>query len=564
MRIVCHVSFGKGTYLVFKRGKNMMKFFKQRTPMIDDSDASLVMHSLGGDRYAFCEIVSRYQNLLCSVAYSAIGDIKLSEDLAQEAFIEAWKKLDTLRDPEKLKSWLCGILRFKVSHFRRKEENQPIKNASELDEQGNHTQKNAELDHAMIIEQEQALLWKTLNTMDETYREPLVLFYREQQSVERVAAELDLSTDTVKQRLSRGRKLLKSAMNTFVEEALEKSKPGVVFTTTIFTIISDIAPPAKAAVFGAGAMKTSSLFKLGTVFTFLAIFSGFISSFFGLRAGLDQSRTVNERRLVIKSVMLFFSFALLFVIAMLALKHYVYADHASAKVMAVTSQIVVFAFIACYLYLAVAMIAAQKTLRKHERLFHPDAFLHESDQTSSTQREYISKLKVFGIPLVHIQFSIPEQSDKAAFGWIAGGSYAKGLLFAWGGVAVAPVSVGIISIGVFTIGAIGVGVFSLGTVAIGLIAFGASAVGFKAYSSLSSLGWESALSGGFAIAKDGAIGAIAFAEQANNEFAADIVKLMLFEQYYYWVLGILTIMVIAPAAYYAKNVSKRMKVTKHN
>ncbi|MDO6426077.1 sigma-70 family RNA polymerase sigma factor [Thalassotalea sp. 1_MG-2023] len=542
----------------------MMKLFKKRIPIINATDAHLVMHSLGGDRYAFCEIVSRYQNLLCSVAYSAIGDVKQSEDLAQEAFIEAWKKLDTLRDPEKLKSWLCGILRFKVSHFRRKEENQPIKHASELDEYSDQTKINTELDNSMIDEQEQALLWRTLNTMDETYREPLVLFYREQQSIERVARELDLSESTVKQRLSRGRKLLKTAMSTFVEDALEKSKPGVAFTSTIFTIISGLAPPAKTAAFSASAFKTGSFFKLSSVLTFLAVFSGFISSYFGVRAGLDQSRTVNERRLVIKSVVLFFTVAFLFVVAMLGLKHYVYANQESAKMMAILAQLVVLAFVACYLYLAIAMVVAQKTLRQHERLFHPEAFLHESDQTSSKQREYISKLSLFGIPLVHIQFSIPEQNDKAAFGWIAGGSYARGLLFAWGGVAIAPISVGIISVGVLSIGAIGVGLFSMGTVAIGFIAFGASAIGFKAYSSLSSLGWESALSGGFSIAKEGAIGAIAFAEQANTEFAADIVKLQLFEEHFHWALAILAFMVIVPAMYYAQQVRKRMKATKHD
>ena len=73
-------------------------------------DAALVMRALGGNKSAFCEIVSRYQTLLCSLAYSAVGDIKYSEDLAQDAFVEAWRKLDTLHDPNKLKAWLCGCL----------------------------------------------------------------------------------------------------------------------------------------------------------------------------------------------------------------------------------------------------------------------------------------------------------------------------------------------------------------------------------------------------------------------------------------------------------------------
>ena len=53
-----------------------MLFGKRSTAHTDD--ATLVMYSLGGDRDAFCEIVSRYQNLLCSLAYSAVGDISLT------------------------------------------------------------------------------------------------------------------------------------------------------------------------------------------------------------------------------------------------------------------------------------------------------------------------------------------------------------------------------------------------------------------------------------------------------------------------------------------------------
>jgi len=56
-----------------------------------------------------------------------------------------------------------------------------------------------------VTREEEAILWRALERIPDTYREPLILFYREQQSVERVAAELELSEDAVKQRLSRGR-----------------------------------------------------------------------------------------------------------------------------------------------------------------------------------------------------------------------------------------------------------------------------------------------------------------------------------------------------------------------
>src|SRR5580698_9540992 len=77
-------------------------------------DAELVSRTLAGDRDAFNRIVSRYQILICSLAYSRIGHLGQSEDVAQETFITAWKHLRLLRQPEKLRAWLCGIVRNRI------------------------------------------------------------------------------------------------------------------------------------------------------------------------------------------------------------------------------------------------------------------------------------------------------------------------------------------------------------------------------------------------------------------------------------------------------------------
>jgi len=536
-----------------------MSIFRKLNPITKMNDANLVMSSLGGDREAFCEIVSRYQNLLCSLAYSSVGDIKYSEDISQEAFVEAWKKLDTLKDPEKLKSWLCGILRFKVSRYRRKEGTQPTKGACDLEDHETLSSANEKMEDTAIREQEQTLLWQTLDKMDETYREPLVLFYREQQSVERVAAELDLSLDTTKQRLSRGRKLLKRAMISFVEETLTKSKPGIGFTAGVLTAISSIAPPAKAAVFGAGAAKAGTFFKLATFLAFLAAFSGVISSFFGLRASLDQSRTKCERRHAIHVVAMFMLSAIIYVLGMFALKHFALTNESNLQVYTLVSQLLVMAFVVSYLFLVHRMFKETQKLRAQERIFNPQAFQRQADQIGSKQHEFKSQLNLFGTPLFHFKFGMLEKDEKPAVGWIAGGSKAYGLLFAWGGIAIAPISVGIVSVGVISIGAVGFGLFSIGTVALGVIGFGASAIGYKAYGSFSALGWESSFSNGFSIAKEAAIGPIAYAEQINNEQAADISNLTLLGQSHQWILAFIAIVVIIPSIWHSYKVRQRMK-----
>lgn len=528
---------------------------------IEHSDAHLVMRSLGGDRDAFCDIVSRYQTLLCSLAYSAVGDIKHSEDIAQESFVQAWKKLDTLHDPAKLKAWLCGIVRFKVSRFFRREKNQPTQHAEALEEHPQQHPCSADLEQTAIDQQQHSLLWKTLDGIDEIYREPLILFYREQQSVKRVAQELDLAPDTVKQRLSRGRKLLSSAMTTLVETGLKDSKPSAAFTTSVMTVISSLAPPGQVTAFGAGASTGAvkvGLLNLTTFLALLASISGLVSSFFGLKASLDQSRTKRERQLAIKSATLFISFAIIFILGVFSLKYIALADSENASIYALISQLIVLAFVLSYVALVPRMFEAVRTLRAQERIFEPEAFTRAADQIGSKQREYRSKLSLLGAPLIHVQLGALEAGDKPAFGWLAAGSHAHGLIFAWGGIAVAPISVGIVSVGIITIGAVGFGIFSVGAVAIGIIGFGASAIGYKAYSSLSSLGWESAFSNGFSIANEAAIGYIAYADHVNDDVAAAIVDLSALSQSHEWVLAAVTALVIIPAFWYAKKVKQRM------
>ena len=537
-----------------------MSFFKRKQKTQDTTDAGLVMASLGGDREAFCLIVERYQRLLCSLAYSATGDLKHSEDIAQEAFVEAWKKLDTLKEAEKLKAWLCGILRFKISHYLRKEERQPVRGAEDIESQLDHESDQPRLEDHVIRNQEQALLWQTLEQIPENYREPLVLFYREQQSVTNVARELDLSEDVVKQRLSRGRKLLQKAMISFVEDSLAKSAPSVAFTASVFAAINLVAPPAaQAAVMGSGAAKVGAALKWTGFLALLAAFSGVISAFLGVKAGLAQSRTQREHRNVVVFTAMYFGVVIVFVLGMYGFKYLAIHEVATPWVLALSSQLLVFLFTIIYIWLTFYLLKKTRDIRAQERIFNPEAFTGLTDVPESKQREFKSRIHLLGVPLFHFRFSTPERGDGPVFGWIAGGDRAYGLIFAWGGIAVAPISVGIVAVGALGIGAVGFGVLlGMGTVGVGLVGFGASAIGYQAYASLSSLAWLGAFSNGFSVAKEAAFGPFAFAKEVNSELAADIAQLSLFSQSYLWLLGLLAVLVITPAALHWRAVKKRM------
>jgi RNA polymerase sigma factor (sigma-70 family) len=98
------------------------------------NDADLVAESLGGSREAFREIVERYQTLICSLAYNATGNVSKSEDVAQETFLAAWTDLRSLREPDKLRSWLCGIVRNRVHRSLRSDGHEPVCSAAPLEE----------------------------------------------------------------------------------------------------------------------------------------------------------------------------------------------------------------------------------------------------------------------------------------------------------------------------------------------------------------------------------------------------------------------------------------------
>src|SRR6187402_2992031 len=210
------------------------------------TDAELVAATLAGNRQAYGRIVERYQRLLCSLAFSATGGIAQSEDLAQETFIDAWRQLAELREPEKLRPWLCGILRFKVSRLRRADGREPVRHADPLDEAAEIASADEAVPDQAVHQEEQALMWSALERVPEIYREPLVLYYREHRSVEHVAVALDLTEDAVKQRLARGRKILQEQVLAFVEGALARSTPGKLFTVSVLAMLPAILTPTPA------------------------------------------------------------------------------------------------------------------------------------------------------------------------------------------------------------------------------------------------------------------------------------------------------------------------------
>ncbi|HUT31581.1 MAG TPA: sigma-70 family RNA polymerase sigma factor [Sedimentisphaerales bacterium] len=268
------------------------------------SDAELLQASLAGSRQAFGAIVEKYQGLVCGITYSTTGNRPRSEELAQETFVRAWRELRQLRDLGRFRAWLSTIARNAARKSIIKQGRDAADGAEPIaDLRQIKSPEPGPVEHAISREQE-AVVWGALKEIPETYREPLVLFYRQQRSVSQVAAELELSEDVVKQRLSRGRKLLKAELASVVEEVIGRTGPGKVFTVAVIAALPAIVPQVASAAIAATIAKSSAAAKSAWFLTSLGALLGPLLGLYGasigIRASIANAKSPRERRFLIR------------------------------------------------------------------------------------------------------------------------------------------------------------------------------------------------------------------------------------------------------------------------
>jgi len=474
-------------------------------------DSILVSASLEGDRDAFAQIVRRYQALVASITYSATGNLSESEDLAQETFVAAWKHLKSLREPGKLRAWLCGIARHASANALRRQEHEPAKGAASLEAAINTPASAAIPVEEAITREQEAILWRSLEQIPETYREPLILFYRENQSVESVAQSLELSEEVVRQRLSRGRKLLEERVAAFVEGALRRSAPGPSFTLAVIGAL-----PAQTAALGAAgvaAAKTGAATKAAwavLLSAFAGMFAAAIATYLGFKsdmadAGSERERCGVERFYTVLAASVIFSISLILIAVL-------------ARSFAVTHPGLYsgFAIVCAFSWIPPTglLLLWVMGVTTSARIAN-GTFGREPERAGY---EYRSGISLLGLPLVHIRFggdlTMRYTPVKA---WIAMADIAVGRLLAIGGIAIAPLAVGGFVIGALSFGGIGAGILCYGGFAFGVWVMGGLVAGLKTYGGFA-LGWIAA-AGGIAVARQFAQGGIMVARHAGDAAA---------------------------------------------
>ncbi len=162
-----------------------------------------------GDADAFGEIVTRFQNMAVATAYSMLGDVHLSQDAAQDAFIEAYASLNMLREPAAFPGWFRRIIIKQADRYLRKGAHEwPLDDVS-LRELADDYQPSDALESLYT----QTRVRHALSDLPDRQRVLVNLFYLDGYSQQEIVDFLDLPLASVKKGLFLARKHLREEMH---------------------------------------------------------------------------------------------------------------------------------------------------------------------------------------------------------------------------------------------------------------------------------------------------------------------------------------------------------------
>ncbi len=176
-------------------------------------DRECVVRALRGERDGFESLVSRHTRLAGAVAYGVLGDRHLAEDAVQEAFLKAFRSLDTLRDAGRFRSWFAEIVRRVALDLRRSRgaKSRPVsQDPSDLDlraEVGSRADDSPE--ETEVRAEARASVLAAIEALGPDDRMVVVLKHLEGLSYKEIAELTESTVNAVESRLFRARQVLR-------------------------------------------------------------------------------------------------------------------------------------------------------------------------------------------------------------------------------------------------------------------------------------------------------------------------------------------------------------------
>ena len=213
-----------------------------------NNDAELIQQTLMGDQRAFGTLVRRYQKPLHALVWRKIGDFHIAEEITQDIFLNVYKKLQTLKNPNRFAGWLYVIASRRCIAWLKKKRI-PMKSLDamppeELEELA-YAQYHAERQDEVVSERHREIVKRLLQKLPESERTVVTLHYLGDMSCEDISKFLGVSPNTVKSRLHRARKRLKKEER-MVRDVLGGFQLSASLTENILREVAHIEPTTPA------------------------------------------------------------------------------------------------------------------------------------------------------------------------------------------------------------------------------------------------------------------------------------------------------------------------------
>jgi len=182
--------------------------------VVEHDDQQLVQAVLAGDTHRFNTLVERYQSRVYGLCVSMVGDADMAADVAQEAFISAYRNLPALRG--EFRPWIMRIAANACRDVLRSRKRRPTVSIDEDPEDDAPVQQFADQsagpEEELLRNELQQVLVRALNDIPADQREVVILSDVQGMSYQEIADCVGINIGTVKSRLNRARMHLRAIL----------------------------------------------------------------------------------------------------------------------------------------------------------------------------------------------------------------------------------------------------------------------------------------------------------------------------------------------------------------
>ena len=231
-----------------------------------ENDVQLIRRILSGNDEAFSVLVRKHQKSIHALAWRKVGDFHIAEEITQDTFLQVYKNLAQLKNPNQFAGWIYVIANRLCLKWLQKNklamqslDDTPIEEIEEIA----YTDYVSEQRQTDVAEDRHELVKKLLAKLPESERTVVTLFYLGEMTAKEIGKFLGVSVNTVKSRLRRGRERLQERQEELlVSETLGSIPFPAQVTERIMRQVSDmkpITPPAGKPLLPWAALGTAAV-----------------------------------------------------------------------------------------------------------------------------------------------------------------------------------------------------------------------------------------------------------------------------------------------------------------